>query len=338
MTKSQSNQAFQTGASQQAQSSANAQSSYNAAQGDVGDYKSQLAQYAAANPYVAGGQFQTAQNQQLADTAAAGSTAAQQAITGSMVRSGLNPTAAVAAGEQVAENNARSQMGAEAGANEARLSGLSNYGNSVLNATAKPEEMEQSLMSTQLGGANSALSDETNASKTPSFWQELGQSAAQGIGGAGASIGSFYACPAEGSLYLMADGTELPVETLEVGDRVRGIDFESQTIEAIERGMAKTIIVVTEGGHELRCSRVHAFALPMGGFVVGVRAMGKRLVVKEESGLVVAILDGGEAMVYNVITDGSHTYRANGIWSLGVGEAERQVNMDEWNRIAERVS
>ena len=74
MTKHQSNQAFNTAAGQQSQNAANAQSSYNAAQGDIGDFKSQLANYAAQNPYVQGGQFQTSQNQQMADTAAAGST------------------------------------------------------------------------------------------------------------------------------------------------------------------------------------------------------------------------------------------------------------------------
>lgn len=184
MTKSQSNQAFNTASGQQATTAGNAQSSYNSAQGDVTNYQDALAQYAAQNPYTQGGQFQTAQNQQMADTAAAGSTAAQQAITGAMVRSGLNPTAAVAAGEQVAEKNAQTEMGQEAGANEARLSGLSNYNNSVLNASAKPEEMEQSLMNSQLQGTDSALGNETSASKTPSFWQELGQ----GVIGAGGSF------------------------------------------------------------------------------------------------------------------------------------------------------
>ena len=41
--------------------------------------------------------------------------------------------------------------------------------------------------------------------------------------------------------------------------------------------------------------------------------------------------------VFNVITDGSHTYRADGMWSLGVGEAERAVSMDKWQEIGERL-
>ena len=333
MTKHQSNQAFNTAAGQQSQNAANAQSSYNAAQGDIGDFKSQLANYAAQNPYVQGGQFQTSQNQQMADTAAAGSTAAQQAITGSMVRSGLNPTAAVAAGEQVAESNARGEMGSEAAANEARLSGLANYNTGVLSASAKPEEMEQGLASTEQQGENAALNTEESGSNKPSFWQELGQEA---ITGGGTLLANKF-CPAEGSLYLMADGSEIKVELLSLGDKLLGIDGEPQTIEAIERAPAKVLRIETAGGLVLRCSRVHAFALPMGGFATAGKVKGKRILVERGDNLVSSVEPDGEATVYNVITDGSHTYRANGMWSLGVGEAERAVTMDEWNRIAEEV-
>jgi len=36
----------------------------------------------------------------------------------------------------------------------------------------------------------------------------------------------------------------------------------------------------------------------------------------------------GKAKVFNVITNGSHTYRADGIWALGVGRAERVENAE----------
>lgn len=175
MTKSQSNQAFSTSATQQGQNSQNAQSSYNAATGDIGDYKSALAQYAAANPYTQGGSYQTAADQQLSDSAAGGAQGAQQAIQASMIRSGGNPAAGVAAGEQVAEQNARTGMDEQAKVAQQQATGLANYNAGVVSASAKPEEMEQQLMQSQLQGEEGALGNETNASKTPSWWQELGQ-------------------------------------------------------------------------------------------------------------------------------------------------------------------
>jgi hypothetical protein len=48
--------------------------------------------------------------------------------------------------------------------------------------------------------------------------------------------------------------------------------------------------------------------------------------------------DDGVDTVFNVITNGSHTYRADGIWALGVGEAERYVSMDTWNRIGDGLA
>lgn len=190
MTKSQSKQAFNSASKQQGTASDNAQSSYTSAVGDIGDYKASLADYAAKNPYVQGGQFQTATNQQLADTAAGGAKAGEQAITGAMVRSGLNPAGAIAAGKQVSQENSRNLMDAEAKANEARLQGLTGYNTTVLGASAKPEEMEADLMKSQLGSEQGALGAETDAAKTPSFWQELGQGAINGgvafAGGMGA--------------------------------------------------------------------------------------------------------------------------------------------------------
>jgi hypothetical protein len=41
--------------------------------------------------------------------------------------------------------------------------------------------------------------------------------------------------------------------------------------------------------------------------------------------------------VFNIITNGSHTYRADGLWSLGVGDAERHVGMNEWAMIGNEL-
>lgn len=132
-------------------------------------------------------------------------------------------------------------------------------------------------------------------------------------------------CPAEGSLYLMADGSEMLVEDLKVLDKVMGIDGEPETIEEIQSADALILRVETDDGFVSRSSRIHAFALPHGGFVVAIHALGKTIRTEAGLGKVTSVTFEGIARVFNVITDGSHTYRADGIWALGVGEAERKA-------------
>jgi hypothetical protein len=150
---------------------------------------------------------------------------------------------------------------------------------------------------------------------------KLGVAGVQGLTtGLGASM-----CPAEGSEYLMSDDTEQAVETLRVGDQVMGIDGEPETIEEIQSALSPITRVETEDGFVSRSSDVHAFALPHGGFVVAIHALGKNIRTKTGTSKVIKVTRDGVARVFNVITDGSHTYRADGIWALGVGEAERKA-------------
>jgi len=162
-------------------------------------------------------------------------------------------------------------------------------------------------------------------------WMSAITAAGQAAGGA------MTGCPAKGSLYQMADGTHQRVEDLSVGDKLQGIDSEPQTIEEIQLAESPVLRIVTNDGFTLRCSRVHAFALPAGGFTVAIHALGKTIRTKLGTGRIVSIEPDGVDLVFNVITDGSHTYCADGMWSLGVGEAERHVAMDTWNRIGDHL-
>jgi hypothetical protein len=145
------------------------------------------------------------------------------------------------------------------------------------------------------------------------------------------------ACPVWGSKYTMADGSELPVENLHVGDQIMGIDGEPQTIEEIQIGETPIIKVTLDNGLVSRSSRVHAFALPYGGFTVAIHSLGKTIRTRHGLAKVISVEQDGHDTVFNVITDGSHTYLADGIWALGVGEAERQVSMDKWNEIGNKL-
>jgi hypothetical protein len=160
---------------------------------------------------------------------------------------------------------------------------------------------------------------------------------ALGVVEAGAGVASAALCPAEGSPYLMADGTEKPVEALEIGDLIAGIEGEPQTIEEIQSQYTNIIEVTTENGFVTRNSPVHAFALPKGGFAVSIRSLGKTILTQTGPSKVTKIVPAGQAWVFNIITNGSHTYRASGVWSLGVGEAERHIGMNEWARLGNRM-
>lgn len=173
MSKSEEKTATGDARNQNLQFNKNAQSSYKAAEGDVGDYAGQLAKFAAANPFVQGGQYDRATTQEAADAAASGAQSAGQAMQAASVRSGMNPAAGIAATEQVAEANNRNDAAQRAAQTQQRLGLLAGYNQNVLNATAVPEQMEQGLTSTEAGAGTGTLGQEVDAAKTPSYLDQL---------------------------------------------------------------------------------------------------------------------------------------------------------------------
>lgn len=337
MSRGQETEVNTTAGNQNATFNQNAQNSYNNAQTDIGDYQAQLSKFAAANPYGTGGAYQTAVNQSTANTADAASQAAAQAMQGSAVRTGQNAAGAVGATTAIDEANTRNLMAQQATNNASRINSGANYGQQVLNATQVPATMEANLAGQQAGAGNTALETQQKAAETPSLSEELmggvlsaGNAFAGGFGGA--------MCPAQGSLYLMADGSEKPVEILKVGEWIAGIDGEAQEIEEIQSAWSPVLRIATEDGFNARNSRVHAFALPLGGFTVAINSLGKTVRTAKGTGKVVSVEWDEPDFVFNVITGGSHTYRADGIWALGVGEAERQVSMIQWNHIGDELA
>ena len=314
----------------------NAQTSESNTQTDIANQQSQLAKFAADNPYVQGGQLETATNKTIAGAADSTAAAAKSGEQQLAQRTGANASTGVAAGEAAQEAAERQVATQGAGATESRLAAGAKYGQDILGAGAGIISQQEQLAALQSGAAQGALNTEESAAQTPSFMDELGQGLITGGAQAGsAAITAF--CPARGTLYLMADGSEQPVETLTIGSVIEGIDGEPQVVEEIQS--ARSIILKTEisGGFVVRTSPVHAWALPKGGFTVATRANGKVILTKNGAATVLRVTPDGIDTVYNVITDGSHTYRANGVWSLGVGEAERAVSMDQWEEIGERM-
>lgn len=162
------------------------------------------------------------------------------------------------------------------------------------------------------------------------FWGSL----IGGLTGLGGNV-ALAACPACGSSILMADGSQMNVETLVPGDKVMGIDGDPCTVEEIPSDYTQIIQVTFDTGHVTRNSPTHAFVLARGGFTVSAKSLGKQVLTNaaKRTAIVVLIERVGSDRVFNIITDGSHSYCADGVWALGVGDAERHIPMAEWAKI-----
>lgn len=245
------------------------------------------------------------QRQAAATGNAAGATKSLQEMARDRMKAGAGVSEGIA-GQDVQGALQKQQQGA------AGMSGL--YGENLKGQLA--------AMGQEAGDINAA----TTASQTG--WLQN----AEKVGGMAASA----FCPAEKSLYLMADGTEHPVETLVIGDSILGVDDEPQIIEEIQSGYTSILRVALENGLVARNSYIHAFALPKGGFTVAAKSLGKTISTSEGPSKVVSVEPAGKAWVFNIITNGSHTYRHDGIWALGVGDGERHVGVNEWLEINSR--
>ncbi len=337
MSRAQQGQTFDTASSESQTNEAAAQASEAAEQADISQNQSQLAKFAADNPYVEGGQMQTTENRQLSNTAestaaAAGAKGQQQAQ-----RTGQNAAAPIAAGEAEQQQAQRTLSSDEAAATQSRLASGAQYGQDVLKGGEAITGEEASLAGLQAGQAQGELSTQEQAAQQPSFLDELGQGLISGAGQVGSAAITAY-CPARGTIYLACGGIQRRVEDLEIGDFIAGIDGEDQLIEEIQTAILPVLRTTAANGFVVRTSAVHAFALPIGGFAVAAKSMGKTILTSDGPSRVISVEPDGVAEVFNIITDGSHTYLADGFWSLGVGDAERNVPMEEWGEIGSRLA
>jgi len=187
MSRSQETQAFNTGSAENQTTFGNAENAYHLAQTDVGNYEGQLAKFAAGNPFVAGGEYQTSQNRVLANTADAGATAAGARLQQTAARTGQNPAGAQATSEVIAQNAQRQLGGQQAAANAERIGQEAGYNKSVLGASAVPAELEAKLSGQQGQLSDAELAEMQKAGETPSGLDIFGGSF---LSAAGKAIGS----------------------------------------------------------------------------------------------------------------------------------------------------
>lgn len=333
MSRAQQGQTFNTAQGENATDEANTQKSQAAEQTDINNEQSQLAKFAANNPYVQGGQFQTAQNQTIADSANASANAAKAGAQTQALRTGQNPAAANAAAITAAQNAERTASGEQGNATTERIGEESKYNQQGLTDANAITQQQENLASLQSGAAQGALGTQEQAAQTPSFLDELGSGLINGAddfaGGAGMAL-----CPAEGSMILLPDGREVFIEDLSIGDLIKGIDGTAQRIEHINVAFVRVMRVKVNGMRETRVSRSHAFALEGGGFVEARNSRGKVIQTKHGPRGVLLAAPDGHARVFDLITDGSHTYRADGVWAIGNGQPDMQAeqNIEELTR------
>lgn len=192
MSRSQQNQTFNQGQQENQTYNTNAQNAFNQAQQGVSNYGSQLAKFSSSNPYTQGGEFQTAQNQQLADTANAGANQTAQAIQSAAVRTGSNPAGAIAASEEVAQQNQRTLGDQQAKANQERIGAEAGYNAKALAGYQTQQQMQDQLAQQQASAAQGALGTQEQAANTPSFGDMLGAGLINGFGQIGsAAIGKY---------------------------------------------------------------------------------------------------------------------------------------------------
>lgn len=315
------------------QSTTNSQADQNNAQNELGAVSNSLSDYTSKlnnfmkfgrSTYGANGEFMKDENTLANTTAAAGTTNIKGNLALNALRTGANTAGyadTAAESQRQGEEAVTSQL---ANADASRLQQLTNINEYGVQASALPAEVNASLYGTSVGASNNALGVATSASSAdPSFADTLPGDLTAAIGAAG-QVGAGFTpnCPAEGSLYLMADGTERAVETLRVGEQLAGIDGEPETIDKITSVWEPTVRVTTENGLTLRNSLTHCYVMRDDGFTLAIHSQGKQIVTGAGVSKVVSVQEAGIAKVFNVETNGSHSYRADGAWALGVGHIE----------------
>ena len=166
-----------------------ANQSFAATQGAIGDYQNRLNNFLARNPYTPGGEFQRNQTLINASTADAGNAAMKNTLDLAAQRSGENTAGFannVAEAQRQTSRDVADQM---AKADQARIdkeTGIQQFG---VQASALPADMQAKLYGTGAGESVGALNPAASAARTPGFWDEFGDAFASSLGkGLGSGI------------------------------------------------------------------------------------------------------------------------------------------------------
>lgn len=169
-------------------------------------------------------------------------------------------------------------------------------------------------------GTSSAQIYQTAGTPTPGALNSA-IGAAGAVGGGLASNAKLATCPCAGSMILMADGSEKPVELLAPGEVIRGVEDETCTVESAIPSEETAFAIFTSDGCIVSASCSHTLITPGGGFVIAFESIGRTIQTKHGFGRIVDLKYLGKRTVYDILTDGNHSYQAGGIWAWGVRNA-----------------
>lgn len=170
-------------------------------QGDINEGTSQLAKFAADNPYVQGGAAQVASNQTISGAADASAEAAKAGAQSQAERTGQNPAAANAAAITAAQNAQRTASTEQGAATTSRLASETGYGKDVMEEGNVLTNEQAALTGNLTGEAQGQEGIAENAAQTPSFLDELGNGLIQGADMAGAAYAGKKGCWIAAELY-----------------------------------------------------------------------------------------------------------------------------------------
>jgi hypothetical protein len=188
MSRGQSTQAFNTAANENATDFGDAQSAFGSTENAIGNYNNQLAKFVSGNPYTKGGEYDRTINTGLANVSDVGANSLGGALQSEALRTGQNSAADAAITAAGAQQNTRDLSAELAQAQQRRIAGEAGYNQAALTGSAEPISANQSLYGTSSNAADSILGDETQAARTPSFWDEVGNSVAGNLGKAAGKL------------------------------------------------------------------------------------------------------------------------------------------------------
>jgi hypothetical protein len=182
MSRGQSTQAFNTASDENATDFGNAQSALGSTENAIGNYNNQLAKFVSGNPYTPGGDYDQTINNGLANVSDAGANSLAGALQSQARRTGQNSAADAATAASSSQQNTRDLSSELAQAQQQRIGAEAGYNQAALGASAQPIGANQALFGTSSNAADNVLGDENQAAKTPSFWDEVGNSVASNVG------------------------------------------------------------------------------------------------------------------------------------------------------------
>jgi hypothetical protein len=138
--------------------------------------------------------------------------------------------------------------------------------------------------------------------------------AAAMTGGGSAAAGA--ACPAKGSMILMADGSYKPVEELKQGDEIMQMNGYGKVVRTPQPVKRICTDVMFHDGRQSRVSEEHSWSIRNGGYIKAKDAHGVTIAGFASAIKVETLKYAGEHDVYPLTLTGDHTYCADGAWSL----------------------